>query len=140
METAKLKKLVDTVAGLGKPTLLPFNFEDPGKIKCACGIWKSVLELPYRYSGFVKYTDNVCRGCEKDYRGLCRLVCAHCKTIVGHIKPHKDQHDFHYKPDVTYHLDSCQACKDHEVAGTPSIILEKIIFLRDKFGDQYKPY
>ena len=95
------------------------------RVHCACGHEKdpetagfSILKTR---AGFV--VDNVCPGCKVDVKGLCPLVCTHCKSVVGRLKPHKDPSGFVYTPDTVYHLETCGYCNP-DVRGKETPIIE----------------
>jgi hypothetical protein len=142
-----VREIVDLCSRLKPPPETQLAINDLTQMRCACGKWKPVTEMTLRYSGVVPYMDNVCRGCPIGKDAMAKLVCSGCKTLVARLTPHKDKSGFRYIGDHCYHIDECAICKDKKAAAgdegalaRPSIIIEKVIFLRDKVKGGYKPY
>jgi len=52
------------------------------------------------------------------------------------MAPHVDQYGFKCTAGHYYHVDKCPGCAPGQ---EESMILEKVIFMRKKFGPQWKP-
>lgn len=104
---------------------------------CACNKRVEVTSLPARYSGVVKYVDNICRGCEDRGKGLASVVCVRCHRVAGRMPPSKDKYGFKIEAGKVYHVQECPVCKPsirystksgQQVATTP--IIEMLLWHR----------
>lgn len=68
----------------------------------------------------INYTAVVCDDCTKEYKGMSRIVCLGCKSLMGFYKPGKQQTGFIFERDRHYHILSCPRC-DQESSATPVI-------------------
>lgn len=141
----RTRQVVEMAAKLPPPQFTPdpvnpqrhaYTWDNAGLIKCACGKWQKAVEMPIRFTGVLNIVDNVCPQCAGQDKGMARIVCARCKQVVARMKPHRDQHGFTYREGVYYHVEECPGCVPET---RQSMIVEKILFLRDKFGPGYKP-
>lgn len=137
---------------MASPAVHPPIQEDPKKFRCGCGKYHTVNDVSKILSstGVMGYFDvNIlCPECRKNEVGMAKLVCTSCKTVVGLMKPHKDQHGFRFETGKHYHVDECGVCKakrhrakeiSKAESEKPGFIVEKILFMRKLRGANYKP-
>lgn len=100
---------------------------------CACGNLKKKADMPFRTGPVVGYTEHVCPGCTRDFKGLAIMVCAKCRVAVGRVQSCTDKRTgFSMRADHVYHLDKCPVCapcQPGKIACT-SRLIEKVIHER----------
>lgn len=116
-------QVLDKVAG--KPDFKKL-IED--RMKCVCGKELPVSAFPIVDTGVTKAVYNVCPSCLKEASELAHLCCTSCKTIVGHVYPHKEPAGFEFKKNAYYHISCCPQCSDREKGRAD--VIEKVLFFR----------
>lgn len=114
-----------------RPPPRPYTFDNPELVKCGCGKFRPIETMAIRDSGVLKYVDNVCPDCAGQDKGMARIICAGCRTVVARMAPHKDKNGFKVEAGKCYHVDQCPGCNPKL---EKSMIIEKVIYARKLGG------
>lgn len=100
------------------------------RTSCMCGRMVKLTDLTTIDTGVFRAINTVCKGCKKgaeEDKKLARFVCVKCRTVIGHVKPSKDNTGFELKAGHTYHIEGCDRCFPGR---TEFKLLEKVLWNR----------
>lgn len=66
---------------------------------------------PFLMRNYIGVPDQVCPECMKTYADCAKVVCKHCKLVIGRVKPGVLDNAFTIQPRSVLHSDSCNVCK-----------------------------
>jgi hypothetical protein len=131
----EIRKMIAALQGLGpvaKPMGVDANLlKHYGKIRCKC-CNKDYDSDQYKLvnTGYIVATDGACLECRKTAKDCCPIVCVRCKDVVARSEPYTDQDGFKFEKNRAYHVDACPDCVE---GGSSSMVVEKKIFIREKY-------
>lgn len=123
---------LQALPGVAKPMGVSENLMlHYSKIRCKC-CDKDYDKEYYTVcnTGYIIAKDGACLECRKTAKDCCPIVCVQCREVVAKLEPYTDKDGFEFKRNRAYHVDACPDCSS---GNTSSMVVEKKIFIQEKY-------